>query len=309
MKIICSKALLVEAVSNVSRAVCAKSPIPALEGILLKAEENQLQLTGYDLELGIVTTIEAKIEQPGEIVLSARLLLDIIRRIPGETVSCSTDDKYLATIRGGASEFTIPGLSAEEYPELPNVEQKSDFVIQQGTLKSMILQTLFAIATTDSKPVHTGSLFDIKDSCVTLVSVDGYRLALRREPIVSDLTTQFIVPGKTLSEIAKLLKEEEEAHLVISQKHIVFRIGGYYVVSRLLEGEFLDYNAAIPKTSKTSVKVNTRSLTESVERTSLLISDRLRSPIRLAVTENKVQLSCSTTMGKAHDEVECEVSG
>ena len=288
MKIICSKALLVEAVSNVSRAVCAKSPIPALEGILLKAEENQLQLTGYDLELGIVTTIEAKIEQPGEIVLSARLLLDIIRRIPGETVSCSTDDKYLATIRGGASEFTIPGLSAEEYPELPNVEQKSDFVIQQGTLKSMILQTLFAIATTDSKPVHTGSLFDIKDSCVTLVSVDGYRLALRREPIVSDLTTQFIVPGKTLSEIAKLLKEEEEAHLVISQKHIVFRIGGYYVVSRLLEGEFLDYNAAIPKTSKTSVKVNTRSLTESVERTSLLISDRLRSPIRLAVTENKV---------------------
>ena len=113
MKIICSKALLVEAVSNVSRAVCTKSPIPALEGILLKAEENQLQLTGYDLELGIVTTIEAKIEQPGEIVLSARLLLDIIRRIPGETVSCSTDDKYLATIRGGASEFTIPGLSAE----------------------------------------------------------------------------------------------------------------------------------------------------------------------------------------------------
>lgn len=310
MKFICQKGMLVEAVSNVSRAVCAKSPIPALEGILLKAQDGQLLMTGYDLELGIATTIEAKVEQPGEIVLSARLLLDIIRRIPGETVCISSDEKYLATIQGGASEFTIPGLSAEEYPELPNVEQKSDLVMKQGVLKSMILQTLFAIATTDSKPVHTGSLFDIKDSCVTLVSVDGYRLALRREPIVSDLTTRFIVPGKTLSEISKLLKDEdEEAYLVVSQKHIVFRIGGYYVVSRLLEGEFLDYNAAIPKISKTTVKVNTRSLTESVERTSLLISDRLRSPIRLAVADGKMQLSCSTTMGKAHDEVECEISG
>ena len=190
MKFVCQKDLLVEAVSNVSRAVCAKSPIPALEGILLKAQEGQLQLTGYDLELGIVTTIEAKTEQQGELVLSAKLLLDIIRRIPGETVSIVSDEKNLATIRGGASEFTIPGILADEYPELPNVEEKSDLVMKQGTLKSMIDQTLFAIATTDSKPVHTGSLFDIKDSCVTLVSVDGYRLALRREAIVSDLNTK-----------------------------------------------------------------------------------------------------------------------
>ena len=297
MKIICEKDLLVEAVSNVARAACAKSPVPALEGILLKAQDGQLQLTGYDLELGIVTTIEAKTEQPGQLILSARLLLDIIRRIPAQTVSILSDERDLATIRGGASEFTIPGLNA-------------DLVLKQGVLKSMIDQTLFAIATTDSKPVHTGSLFDIKDSCVTLVSVDGYRLALRREPIVSDLTTRFIVPGKTLAEISKLLKEEdEEAYLALSQKHIVFRIGGYYVVSRLLEGEFLDYNAAIPKVSKTTVKINTRSLTDAVERTSLLISDRLRSPIRLSAMDQKVQLNCSTSMGKAHDEVDCEMSG
>lgn len=310
MKIVCQKELLVEAVSNVARAVCAKSPIPALEGVLLKAQDAQLQLTGYDLELGIVTTVEAKVEEAGELVLSAKLLLDIIRRIPGEQVSIISDDKNLATIRGGASEFTIPGIAAEEYPELPNVEESSDLVMKQGVLKSMIDQTLFAVATTDSKPVHTGSLFDIKDSCVTLVSVDGYRLALRREPIVSDQTTRFIVPGKTLSEISKLLKDEDgEAYLVVSQKHIVFRIGGYYVVSRLLEGDFLDYNAAIPKTSKTTVKINTRSLTDSVERTSLLISDRLRSPIRLALMDGKMQLSCSTTMGKAYDEVDCDMQG
>ncbi len=310
MKFICEKEPLVEAVSNVARATSAKSPIPALEGILLSAKDGQLQLTGYDLELGIVTTIEAKTEQTGQLILSAKLLQDIIRRIPADTVCISSDESNLATIHGGVSEFTIPGLDAEEYPELPNFEQESDLVLKQGALKSMIDQTLFAIATSDSKPVHTGSLFDVKDSCVTLVSVDGYRLALRREPIVSDQTTRFVVPGKTLSEISKLLRnEDDEAYLAISQKHIVFRIGGYYVVSRLLEGEFLDYNAAIPKVSKTTVKVNTRSLTDAVERTSLLISDRLRSPIRLAVMENKVQLNCSTSMGKAHDEVECEMSG
>ena len=119
-----------------------------------------------------------------------------------------------------------------------------------------------------------------------------------------------IATSKRLAEIAKLLKEEdEEAYLALSQKHIVFRIGGYYVVSRLLEGEFLDYNAAIPKVSKTTVKINTRSLTDAVERTSLLISDRLRSPIRLSAMDQKVQLNCSTSMGKAHDEVDCEMSG
>ena len=238
MKIICEKDLLVEAVSNVARAACAKSPVPALEGILLKAQDGQLQLTGYDLELGIVTTIEAKTEQPGQLILSARLLLDIIRRIPAQTVSILSDERDLATIRGGASEFTIPGLNAEEYPELPNFEQQSDLVLKQGVLKSMIDQTLFAIATTDSKPVHAGSLFDVKDSCVTLVSVDGYRLALRREPIVSDLTTRFIVPGKTPGGDLPAPQRGGRGGLscAVSRQHIVFRIGGYCVVSRLLEG-------------------------------------------------------------------------
>ncbi len=310
MKMICEKSLLVEAVSNVSRAVCAKSPIPALEGILFQAEGGQVKLTAYDLELGILTSVEAKVEQPGQVVLSARLLLDIIRRIPSETVLISCDEKQLVLIKGGVSEFTILGLPAEDFPELPGVEEESNLVMKQGVLKSMIDQTLFAIATTDSKPVHTGSLFDVKDSCVTVVSVDGYRLALRREPLVTDLTTTFIVPGKTLSEVSKLLKDEEgEVCLQVSRKHMIFRIGSYHVISRLLEGDFLDYNAAIPKVSKTSVKVNTRSFIEAIERTSLLISDRLRSPIKLGIADQMIQVSCSTTMGKAYDEVPCEIEG
>ncbi len=310
MKIICQKDTLVEAVSNVSRAVSSKSPIPALEGILIKAADNQISLIGYDLEIGIVTQIDADVKEEGSTVITARLLLDIIRRISSETISISCDDKNLCIIKGGVSEFTIMGITASDYPELPSVDASSNLVLKQGVLKSMIDQTLFAIATTDSKPVHTGSLFDIKKENITLVSVDGYRLALRKEPFIADQDLSFIVPGKTLSEVSKLLKEEdEEVSMVVSHKHIIFRIDGYNVISRLLEGDFLDYNAAIPKTEKTSVEVNTRQFIEGIERTSLLISDRLRSPLKLNIVDDKIKISCNTTMGKAYDEVDCKING
>ena len=142
MKINCSKALLVEAVSNVSRAVSPKSPIPALEGILIKAANNSVTLTGYDLELGIVTSVEADVKEAGEVVIPAKLLLDIIRKIPSENILISTDEKQLAVIKGAAAEFTILGIPAEDYPELPAVDEESSLVMKQGTLKSMIDQTL-----------------------------------------------------------------------------------------------------------------------------------------------------------------------
>ena len=310
MKIICQKALLVEAVSNVSRAVSSKSPIPALEGILIKAAGNQISLVGYDLELGIVTSMEADVKEEGQVVLTARLLLDIIRRIPSETISIHCDEKQLCLIKGGVSEFTILGIPASDYPELPSVDESSNLVLKQGVLKSMIDQTLFAIATTDSKPVHTGSLFDIKNENITLVAVDGFRLALRKEPFISDKEYSFIVPGKTLSEVSKLLKEEDnEVSMVVSHKHIIFQIDGYHVISRLLEGDFLNYEAAIPKTEKTSIEVSTRLLLEGIERTSLLISDRLRSPLKMNMSDEKIRISCNTTMGKAYDEVDCKIEG
>ena len=310
MKIVCQKSLLVDAVSNVSRAVSSKSPIPALEGILIKAAGESITLVGYDLEIGIITELEADVKEAGEVVLTARLLLDIIRKIPSETISITCDEKQMCVIKGGVSEFTILGIPASDYPELPSVDENSSLVLKQGVLKSMIDQTLFAIATTDSKPVHTGSLFDVKKENITLVSVDGYRLALRKEPFIADQECSFIVPGKTLGEVSKLLKEEEnEVCVVVSHKHIIFKIDGYNVISRLLEGDFLDYNAAIPKTEKTSIEVSTRMLIEGIERTSLLISDRLRSPLKLNMVDEKIKISCNTTMGKAYDEVDCKING
>lgn len=310
MKVLCSRQLLVEALTNVSRAVSSKSTLAALEGILLKAQNGILSLTGYDMELAISTEIDAQVLEPGEIILCARLFLDMTRRMPSEEVSILTDEKMLTQIKGSLTEYTILGIPASEYPELPTVSQTVSFELPQPLLKNMIQQTLFAVATTDSKPVHTGSKFDLQNKQISLVSVDGYRLALRREQIGCSEPLSFIVPGKSLCEVAKLLKEEDlPVELNVAKRHIIFRIGNYHVTSRLLEGEFLDYKAAIPAGEKTIIKISTRELISAIDRASLLISDSIKSPLRLKFEGGIIKISCSTAIGKAYDELTCSQAG
>ena len=310
MKMICNRQQLVEAVLNVQRAVSSKSSVPALEGILIKADSEGVLLCGYDLELGMTTSVEAQVTEPGGVVLSARLFGDIVRRFPAETVSISVDEKNMATLISGASEFSIAGIPAQEYPELPSVAEETSVLLPHGVLKSMIRQTIFAVADNDAKPVHTGTLFELSENKIKLVSVDGYRLAMREETAACSQEMTFVVPGKTLSEVLKLLGDGDDTlTLQIGRRHILFNIGDYTVISRLLEGEFLDYNAAIPASHATEVVVNTRAFIDSVERVSLLITDRLKSPVRCAFEDGQIRLSCSTAIGRASDEFEAKLSG
>jgi DNA polymerase-3 subunit beta len=312
MKIHLQKQALVEAVSNVQRAVSSKSSLAALEGILLETAEGSLRLSGYDLELGITTEVPATVEDAGRIVLSARLFGDIVRRLPNDQVDLVVDEKLITTIRSGASEFSIVGIPASEYPEMPSVSGASGVSLPANLLKGMIRQTLFAVAETDSKPIHTGTLFEMKNQQIRLVSVDGYRLAMRIEPLAAILEEdlRFVVPGKTLGEVLKLLPEEDTpATLTVGRRHIVFEIGGYHIISRLLEGEFLDYNAAIPAACKTEVRAGTRGFIDSVERVSLLITDRLKSPVRCIFADGEVKISCSTPIGRANDEFQAPIQG
>lgn len=316
MKFSCEKNVLAQAVGNVSRAVSLKTTLPILEGILIRAVDGEVQLTGYDLELGITTQVEAEVAQPGEVVLSAKLLGEMLRKAAGDRVYFEVDEKMLTLVRCGNAQYTILGMDAGDYPELPNPADSEQLVLPQAWLKSMIEQTIFAVATNDAKPVHMGALFEVAPESVTVVAVDGYRMAVRREQAKTELETRFVVPGKTLSELSKLLREEDGeeetpamVQLAVSRKHIVFAIDGYSVVSRLLEGEFLDYAAAIPKSHTTEVEIDTRALMSAVERTALLISDRLKSPLRVRFEENTVKISCATALGRASDEIDCEMSG
>lgn len=310
MKFTVEKRLLNEAVTNLQRAVSSKTSIPTLEGIHIRSEENRLILTAYDLEIGMQTELPAIISAPGAIILTAKLFAEIVRRSPDEDITIDVDDRNTATITSGVSCFTIIGMDSAEFPELPKITDADTIKMPQELLKSMIRQTLFAVADSTAKPIHQGSLFKIENGNLDVVSVDGYRLALRREAINYANNTEFVVPGKTLSEVLKLLKDSEgEVEICPSRRHILFRIDNYTVISALLEGEFLDYKSALPKDKKTEVTVSTRTMIESVERVSLLITDRLKSPVRCVIGEDTVKLFCTTTMGRATDQISAEISG
>lgn len=310
MKIICNCQILTEAVTNVQRAVSTKSNVPALEGILFSTDNGSLTLCGYDLELGIVTSIAADVVEEGSIVLSAKLISDIVRRLPSETVTISTNEKLMTTIVSGAADYKIIGISPDEYPEIPIVKGTSNINIQGEVLRSMISQTLYAVAENDIKPVQKGSLFEIGDGIIKIISVDGYRLAIRTENLLNSEKKSFIIPGKSLSEVVKLIKDDEnEAEITVGDRHVIFKIGSYSIISRLLEGEFMNYAAAIPDSSKTEIRVNTRKFISSLDRMSLLLSERIKSPVRCNIENGVVKLSCSTVLGQAYDEFDTEMSG
>ena len=310
MKFTVKKSDISEAVSNIQRAVSTKTSIPALEGILLSTGENSLELCAYDLELGITTVIPAQIGEPGKAVLSAKLFSDIVRRSPAETLTVSVDEKNMATLESGYSRFTIIGIPAEEFPELPRLSDSTQITLPSNLLKSMIRQTLFAVAESDAKPIHQGSLFHLEQGTLDVVSVDGYRLAKRSEPVNFSEDLSFVVPGKTLGEILKLLKDTDDSvEISAGRRHILFTIDNYTVISSLLEGEFLNYKAAIPPESQTEVILKTREAIESVERVSLLITDRLKSPVRCLFADNEMKLNCTTSMGRASDQLDVEMTG
>lgn len=310
MKIICDTKLLSSAVTKVFRAVSSKSTIPVLEGILICAEDNKIILSGYDLEIGIITQIEANVYKKGSVVLNAKLLSDIVRSVPSNEISISVDEKNIATITSGISQFSISAQDSLEYPQMPIFNNTDHIIINSGIFKNMIEQTLFAVATNDIKPVHTGSLMECKDNVLTLVSVDGVKLALKKTQVDYNNKQSVVIPGKTLSELSKLITDlETQVKISVSDKHIIFEFSECKVISRLIEGEFLDYKSSIPQNHLTEIIVSPKDLIDSIERTSLIISDKLKAPIKLVLEENLIKFFCQSPTGSSYDELSCHING
>ena len=309
MKFSCEKALLQSAIAVTSRAVAQKSSIPALEGLLLHAD-SRLTISGYNLQTGIRTKVSADVTEPGEIVLNARLFGDIIRRMPDDVVVFTADDKQLVHLSCGDADFDILGLSAADYPELPMVEDDFSVSIQQKLLRAMIEETAFAVSTNESRPIHTGSLFDVEGSRLTVVSVDGYRLALRREDVEEKTGAEafsFVVPGSALNEVEKICSGEEKVTIIQGARHILFQTGDILLVCRKLEGEFLPYKNAIPRNNTIQVEVEAKALLSSIDRVSLIISEKLKSPLRCLFGDGVVDITTKTALGDTADR--CPISG
>lgn len=311
MKIQCNTHKLYEVCSIVQRAVSQKSTLPSIEGILMEAKSNKLLLSGYDLEMGITTTLDCKVDKEGSTVLNARLLCDILRSLPAERVEIEIDEHNLCRIVSGDADFSLIGISAEDYPELPSVNGGYILNIKQSVLKEMIRQTIFAVATNDTKLVHKGIKFEAQKGSLRLIAVDGFRLAIRNEPISYEgQEVSFVVPSKTLSEIMRLsCDEDENIVLNVGKRIVVFEIGGYSLVSRLLEGEFLKYSSTIPSSCSTSAKLKLRLFTESIERASLVISNKNKSPVRCIFDENMIKVSSTTALGTVNDKIPAIIDG
>lgn len=309
MKFSCEKILLQSGINTASRTVASKSSIAALEGILLQAG-SQLTISGYNMNTGIRTTLDANITEEGELVLPARLFGDMIRRMPDDIVVFESDQNFNVKLTCGDAAYTILALSADDYPELPEVEDEFSIQIQQNTLRSMISETSFAISTDEVRPVHTGSLFEIGDNCLTVVSVDGFRLALRREPLENNgkASFRFVAPGTALNEVEKICEDTDEtATITLGNRHLLFEAGNTQLICRRLEGDFLDYKSAIPRSNPISVTAETKNLINSIERVSVVISEKQKSPVRCIFGENSVTLSAKTGNGEAKDI--CSISG
>ena len=310
MKFSCEKALLQSAVTTAGRVVASKSSILALEGVLLEADANGLKVSGYNLETGIVTQVEANVIQPGAIVLPARLFGEIIRRLPDDMVSVETEGNKVC-IHCGPTSFDIMGSSSEEFPELPTVDDGNRLVLAQGILRSMISRVIFAVSDSESRPIHTGALFEVAGEELTMVAVDGYRLALRREKILEKEGVEafsFVVPGAALNEVDKICADsEEEVTVTEGARHITFRIGATLLVARRLEGEFLNYRQTIPQNNGICLEVDTSALQLSIDRASLIINEKLKSPLRCRFENGSMTITSRTAIGSAFDR--CPIVG
>ncbi len=319
MKLVCQKTVLAEIINTVQKAVSAKAVMPILECIKLDAyTDGKITVTANNLDLCIEYNCECTVKDGGSIALSSRMFGDIIRRLPDEDVEIEVNNSNnVTTIKGGKSEFNIQGLNALEYPAVPEVSEVYRFSMKQGVLKNMIKKTIFAVSQNESKrPILTGSLFEIESGVLSVVSTDNYRLAIIREVVDTSLTpTSFVVPGFTLREILKVLKDGEEAvDVIVSDRYAMFDFGEFKVTTRLLEGKYINYRPVLQAPNSIYVHATARDLADSLERAALIINDDMTAkaeklPVILNITSDKIEITCMTSRGKVYDAVEVSSSG
>ncbi len=312
MHIYCRQDLLLNSINTVLKACSTKTTMPILECILLKASNNKLILVGNNLELGIESTIDADVISEGFIALESKIFSEIIRRMPGEVVEISTDDNFMTSIVSEKSKFQIAGQSGRDFPALPDVEKTNVCSVNQLALKEMIRQTIFSVAQDETRPILTGEMLQIKNNNLNMVSVDGYRISYRQLKLSNENEElEVVIPGRTLSEINKILtsEEDEEVTVYFGDKHVLFDLGDSKVVSRLLEGEFLKYEQVFSPDYETKILVDRKNFLMSIERAALISREGKKNPIRVEIEKDKMIITSNAELGTAREELEVILEG
>lgn len=312
MKLICSKSELQKSVNISLKAVSSKTTMPILECILINASASEITFTSNDMELGIETKVQGIIEEKGIVAVDAKLFSEIIRKLPDNEVVIQTDDKLNTTITCEKAKFTIPGRDGEDFAYLPMIEKNDGIVLSQYTLKEVIRQTIFSIATNENNKLMTGELFEIKDNILKVVSLDGHRIAIRKIELKESYgDKKVVVPGKTLNEISKILsgEVEDQVQIFFTDNHIVFEFDDTVVVSRLIEGEYFRIEQMLSSDYETKIKINKREFLNCIDRATLFVKEGEKKPIIINIEGNQMVLNINSQIGSMNEDIDIAKEG
>ena len=312
MKIVCTKSNLLTGVSTVSKAVPNKTTMSILECILVDATGSSIKLTANDMELGIETVIEGEIVEKGMIALDSKIFSDIVRKLPDNDITIETDSSFKTTITCEKAKFNIIGKSGEDFSYLPEIEKNDSVVISQFTLKEIIRQTIFSIADNENNKLMTGELFEIQDDTLKVVSLDGHRISIRKIALKNSYNSKkVVVPGKTLSEVSKILSGDmdKDVNIFFTDKHILFEFNDTIVVSRLIEGEYFKIDQMLSSDYETKIKMNKKELLNCIDRATLLVKEGDKKPVIIDVKDGSMQLKMNSTIGSMDEDIDIDKEG
>ena len=312
MKLVCSKSNLLTGVQIVSKAVPSKTTMSILECILIDATMGQIKLTANDMEIGIETVIEGEVVEKGIIALDAKIFSDIVRKLPDSDITIETDSSFKTTITCEKAKFNIIGKSGEDFSYLPDIERNDSIVVSQFTLKEVVRQTIFSIADNDNNKLMTGELFEINGDELKVVSLDGHRISIRKIKLKNSYENKkVVVPGKTLSEVSKILSgdTDKDVNIFFTDKHVLFEFDQTIVVSRLIEGEYFRIEQMLSSDYETKVRVNKRELLDCIDRATLLIKEGDKKPIIINITDQDMELKINSTVGSMDESMDIQKSG
>ena len=315
MKLICEKDNILKALNSVTKAVATKTTMPILEGILIQTNDNEVKFTTNDLEIGIEYIINCEVKEQGSTVVNAIMFSEIIRRLPDSEIKITLDDKDLLVIECEGSLYKLATMKPEEFPELPQINIENSIEMEQNALKDMIRKTIFAVSTEENRPIFTGCLFEIKNNKLNVVAVDGFRLAWKSKFLqnkINDFTA--VIPGRTLNEINKIIIDSYDTiKMGVAKNQALFEMENCKIVTRLLDGEFLNYSSVIPENWETRIRVDKNAIQNCFERISLISSSSIEKekkyPVKINIDIGKVTISCTNQTGDAKEEMYVTTEG
>lgn len=312
MKIVCLKNDLSNGVNIVSKAVPAKTSMSILQCILIKAEKGKITLTGNDGELGIETTVPGEIIDEGIIALDAKFFSDIVRKLPESNVVIEVEDNFVTKITCDNSKFNLVGKNGEDFTQLPKINKTDNIILSEFALREVIRQTIFCLAENNANHMMNSELFHISDDVLKVVALDGYRIAYRKVILKNTYPeNKVIIPGKTLNEISRILNGDANKDVVIyfEKNHVLFELENTTVVSRVVEGNYFNYEQMLNSDYETKINVNKKELYEGIDRGTLLLREGEVKPIVMDVKDNNLNISIKTMVGEMDEDVNCEKNG